>query len=260
MGDFSRRTLLRDGFAAAAGAGAVYLSRTIPKILGPDRLPIDGGYAATADLPKWTRRGSVGIHWFAETTEPTVALTFDDGPAPHWTPIVLDALDAAAAPATFFMVGRQLRTNRTVVEGRLDRHDVGNHTWSHADLARLGPAAVRRELQATHDEIAAVTGREPILFRPPWGHLGGSTILAANDMNYEVVLWSVAISSFNPQDPVDGLVQAVVPGTIILMHDVGDPQRLPGLRRLGDIITGLRDRGFRLVTVSELLSAQSAAV
>jgi peptidoglycan/xylan/chitin deacetylase (PgdA/CDA1 family) len=74
------------------------------------------------------------------------------------------------------------------------------------------------------------------------------------------VLWSVAISSFNPQDPVDGLVQAVVPGTIILMHDVGDPQRLPGLRRLGDIITGLRDRGFRLVTVSELLSAQSAAV
>jgi peptidoglycan/xylan/chitin deacetylase (PgdA/CDA1 family) len=255
MTEIERRLLLQGGLAAAAGAGALFLSENIPRTLGPHRLPIDGGPAASADLPRWLRHGNVGTTWFAHTDQPVVALTFDDGPAPNWTPMVLDTLDEHQAPATFFMVGAHLRKHRALVEGRLDMHDVGNHTWNHADLAQLGPAAVRREIVATHHQITEVTGAEPYLLRPPWGHLAGSTLLTASDLGYHVVLWSMAMSSFDRDNPVDGILAEVTPGSILLAHDVGDRDRLPGLRKLGDLITGLRARGYRLVTVTELLNS-----
>ncbi len=258
-----RRSLLRGAAWAVGGAGAIVVGERANTVIGPDRLPLGGGYAPADDLSGWVHTGQVTATWFVPTDERAVALTFDDGPAPHWTPMVLDALDALAAPATFFMVGEQLRRHASVVRGRLDSHEVGNHTWTHADLAQLDAKSVRAQLTRTHEQITDVVGRAPVLLRPPWGHLGGSTLLAADDLGYNVVLWTQQLQPARFGSDVAAQVADIVnharPGSIVLAHDVGDPSRLPGLEHLGDIVTRLRERGFRLVTVSQLMSLRRSA-
>src|SRR5262245_20608251 len=101
--------MLRTALAGAAGlATGVGGAREIPHWCGWDRPPVSGGYAAGADVLDAVHHPEVAVRYYVETTEPVVAFTFDDGPAPHWTPMVLDALDEANVPATFFMVGRNL--------------------------------------------------------------------------------------------------------------------------------------------------------
>jgi peptidoglycan-N-acetylglucosamine deacetylase len=255
----SRRALLRGGLLAVAGAGMGVLGASeIPRWCGWDRPPLGGGYASAADTPAAARHADVTVRYYAQTTEPVVALTFDDGPGPRWTPMVLDTLEAAGVPATFFMVGRNLREHAGLVRGRLDRHEVGNHSWSHDDLATLDLAGVTAELTRTHEVIHEVTGRAPVLMRPPYGHLGGSTLLAADSLGYDIVLWSQQMRERAFADKPDAQVRAIVdgvrPGDIVLAHDVGADRRLVALRRLGAMIEGLRARGFRFTTVSELVA------
>ncbi|WP_433717601.1 polysaccharide deacetylase family protein [Actinoplanes sp. CA-051413] len=255
----SRRAVLRGGLLAVAGAGMGALGASeIPRWCGWDRPPLGGGYAAAADTPAAARHADVTVRYYAETAEPVVALTFDDGPGPRWTPMVLDTLEAAGVPATFFMVGRNLREHAGLVRGRLDNHEVGNHSWSHDDLATLDLAGVTAELTRTHEVIHEVTGRAPALMRPPYGHLGGSTLLAADSLGYDIVLWSQQMRERAFADDPDAQVRAIVdgvrPGDIVLAHDVGADRRLVALRRLGAKIEGLRARGFRFATVSELVA------
>jgi len=259
----SRRSILRTTLlglgAAAAGAAAT----RIPDMFGPDRLPLSGGYAAAADNPGAVRHPTTSITYYVDTAEPVVAFTFDDGPGPRWTPMVLDALDAHNVPATFFMVGRNLETYADLVRGRLGRHEVANHSWSHPDLAKLDLEDVRRQITRTHETIAAVTGRQTRLLRPPYGHFGGSTILAADSLGYDVVLWSrqmrEKVYAKDPSKQVEDIVNSVRPGDIVLAHDVGRRERLVALNNLGAMFTGLRARGFRFVTVSELRALQRPA-
>ncbi|GAB1691865.1 hypothetical protein KRM28CT15_36680 [Krasilnikovia sp. M28-CT-15] len=254
-----RRGFLRGALLAASGAGAgVFGTTVLPHWCGWDQPPLGGGYASAADTPAAVQHAAVSVRYYVQTTEPVVALTFDDGPAPQWTPMVLDTLDAAGVPATFFMVGSSLAANADVVRGRLARHEVGNHTWAHEDLATMDLGQVRASLSRTHDVIGEVTGRAPTLLRPPFGHLGGSTMLAANAMGYDVVLWSYQMRERIYRDDPDGQVRDIVgtlrPGAIVLAHDVGDERRLVALRRLGDMIAGLKARGFRFATVSQLVA------
>ncbi len=234
-------------------------SSKVPRWFGPDRQPLQGGYAAGSDRNLWPAEGQQGVTWHVSTDQPLVALTFDDGPGPNYTPLVLDTLDKYDAPATFFMVGERLAEHHKLVEGRLGRHEVGNHTWSHADLSEQDFDGVTRQLKRTHDAIVTYTGRVPRLLRPPWGHLGGSTLLAANALGYDVVLWSYQMHekryAQNPQAQISDIVTKSRPGEIILAHDYGDQQRLVALGHLGPMIEGLRARGMKLVTVSELLAA-----
>jgi peptidoglycan/xylan/chitin deacetylase (PgdA/CDA1 family) len=260
----TRRAFLRGTLLAAGGAFAGIAATEAQGWLGPNREPLGGGYAAAADQLTAVRHPSTSVTYYVRTTEPVVAFTFDDGPAPNWTRMVLDTLDEYRVPATFFMVGRNLDAHRDVVRGRLDRHEVGNHSWSHPDLARLDLAEVSRELSRTHDVIRSVTGREASLMRPPYGHLGGSTLLAADSFGYNVVLWSQAMHEkhyeSNPAGQVSDIVDHATPGSIVLAHDVGNSTRLVALRRLGEMIGGLRARGFRFVTVSELMALGEPAV
>jgi peptidoglycan/xylan/chitin deacetylase (PgdA/CDA1 family) len=256
----SRRAALRGALLAGAGAAtALAGAGPIRSWCGWDRPPVTGGYAAAADNLAVLERGGVAIRYFARTTEPVVAFTFDDGPAPHWTPAVLDVLDNAGAPATFFMVGRNLERHADLVRHRMARHEVGNHSWSHADLATLDLGRVSRELERTHDAIRRHLGRETTLMRPPYGHLGGSTVLAADRMGYDIALWSHAMHERRYRDDPDAQVRDIVstvrPGSMILAHDAGDERRLVTISRLAAMIAGLRGRGLRLVTVSELLAS-----
>src|SRR5204862_8168418 len=133
---------------------------------------------------------STTVTWHVETSERVVAFTFDDGPGPKWTSLVLDTLAHYEVSATFFLVGQNVMAHGDLLRGRLDGHEVGNHSWSHPDLAMMDAPVVSEQIGRTHDTIAKTLGRQSRLLRPPYGHLGGSTLLAANAAGYEVVLWS----------------------------------------------------------------------
>ncbi|MFG1604874.1 polysaccharide deacetylase family protein [Actinoplanes sp. NPDC049265] len=260
----SRRAVLRAALLGGAGAAAgVAAAPAVRSWCGWDRPPVSGGYAAAADDLGVVAHPDVNIHYRGRTSEKLVAFTFDDGPAPHWTPAVLDVLDAAGASATFFMVGRNLARHHRLVDGRLARHAIGNHSWSHPDLATLDQRQVYDELHRTHEVIREHTGRTPEVFRPPFGHLGGSAVLAADRMGYDIVLWSDEMHerSFggDPQAQAKFIVDSVRPGSIVLAHDAGDDRRLITVDGLAAMIDGLRRRGFRLVTVPELLAANQPA-
>jgi peptidoglycan/xylan/chitin deacetylase (PgdA/CDA1 family) len=259
MARFDRRTFIRGGALAAGGAGAALVAPKITRLFEPDRLPLGGGYAPADDHTNMIKSGRVSVTWFAPTTAKLVALTFDDGPSPHWTPMVLDQLDEVEAPATFFMIGQHLRDQRGLVQKRMGRHEIGNHTWTHPDLAELDLGGVLRELAQSHEQIVEVFKRAPTMMRPPYGHLGGSTVLAASHMNYDVVLWDTQMHPGNFRDDTGAQTAAIVdcvrPGSIVLAHDAGLADRLGGLKGIADIVRGLRAKGYQLVTVSELLSA-----
>ena len=187
-----------------------------------------------------------------------VALTFDDGPHATITPAILDLLAASGARATFFVVGRRveqggatarLLLNRMVAEG----HEIGNHSWSHANASHLSRAALHSEIERTQAIIREATGFSPRLFRPPGGGMDFTAVrsLAATDMEI-VVMWSI--------DPLDWtrpgreriwsrVADAAAPGSIILLHDLHE-ETAKALPLLVDL---LQARGFELVTVSELL-------
>jgi peptidoglycan/xylan/chitin deacetylase (PgdA/CDA1 family) len=253
-----RRSFLRGALIAAGGAAVGAGAVAAPRLFPPKHLPFSGGYAAAADQPDWEAHGQLRTIWYVQTDEPVVAFTFDDGPGPQWTSMVLDTLDAYQVPATFFMVGEHLTRYADLVKGRLDRHDVGNHSWSHPDLAMLDAAQVGEQLGRTHDAIRKYTGRQAHLLRPPYGHVGGSTLLAADRSGYDIVLWTRQMHEsayvHNEAGQVAEIVNGVRPGQIVLAHDVGTADRLVALRHLGEMFTGLRQRGMRFVTVSELLA------
>jgi peptidoglycan/xylan/chitin deacetylase (PgdA/CDA1 family) len=259
---FSRRSFLRGAVVAAGGAAVGAGAVAAPRLFPPKHLPFDGGYAAAADRTDFEHRGQLSATWYVETTEPVVAFTFDDGPGPRWTSMVLDVLDQYRVPATFFLVGQNVAAHADLVKGRLDRHDVGNHSWSHPDFAMLDAPAVSEQIGRAHDAIARGTGRQAHLLRPPYGHVGGATLLAANRNGYDVVLWSRQMHEAkyvkNEAGQVAEIVDGVGPGQIVLAHDVGPDDRLVALKHLGEMFTGLRARGFRFVTVSELLALRKA--
>jgi peptidoglycan-N-acetylglucosamine deacetylase len=205
----------------------------------------------------------VTIRYYVETSRPVVALTFDDGPGPQWTPGFLDVLADTGVPATFFMVGKNVRDHADLVRDRLDGHEVGNHSWAHHDLATMDLPTIRADLQRTHETIKNQLGRTPTLLRPPYGHLGGSTVLAADSFGYDLVLWNRQMHERRfPDDPAAqaaDIIDSVRPGSIVLAHDVGDKRRLVALHALNAIITGLHEHGYTFATVSDLIATTRRA-
>jgi peptidoglycan/xylan/chitin deacetylase (PgdA/CDA1 family) len=256
----SRRALLRGAALTLAGGaiGAVGATQ-LPRWCGWDHPPLSGGYASADDTPAAIGTSAVTVRYYVRTTEPLVALTFDDGPAPKWTPMALDALAEAEVPATFFMVGRNVERYGAMIRDRLTGHEVGNHSWAHHDLAMYDLATVQRDLTRTATTIEDVLGRSPRLLRPPYGHLGGSTLLAADALGYDVVLWNRQMRERNFADDPNGqardLVDSVQPGEIILAHDAGDDRRLVALRSIPYLVAGLKAKGYRFTTVSGLIAA-----
>lgn len=263
MGDadtgHTRRAVLRRAALLAAGAGLGAVGFAEAADVTDRRLPIRGG-AAPATVGNQHQHPGAGellVTWAVQTDRKQVALTFDDGPRPEWTPMVLDTLHRQGVPATFFMVGRRARAYAPVVRGRMGRHEVANHTWEHRDLARVDAEEAYSDLLRAHHAIAEATGQEPKLLRPPYGHLGGGAVFAAAQMGYRLVLWSLQMREGefrgDPAGHAKHMVENTQPGSIVLGHDTGTSDRLVAIRGLPDMIDGLRARGFEFVTVSELL-------
>jgi len=184
-----------------------------------------------------------------------VALTFDDGPAPD-TPEFIRVLRQYHAPATFFVITEQLKdfgdaTREAVREG----FEVGDHTVNHQMLAALGKADQEHEIIDGVKQMKAAGIPAPQLFRPPGNSFDDTTLGILRQQHLLMTLWDVDTNDYKlPGTPA--IVQAALsqarPGSIILMHDGGGP-RDQTLAAVPQIIKGLRARGFRLVTVPELV-------
>jgi peptidoglycan-N-acetylglucosamine deacetylase len=198
-----------------------------------------------------------------------IALTFDDGPDPKWTPAILDILKQEQVPATFFVIGKNGQAypellRRLVNEG----HEVGNHTFTHPNLGEVPLSLSDLELNATQRLIESETGRSTVLFRPPY--FGDAEAdkpqevepaFQAQKLGYLMV--GLRIDPDDWQLPVTGdqIVQRVLEraadnnpetrGQIVLLHDSGG-DRSATIAALPKLIHELRARGFRFVPVSEL--------
>ena len=189
------------------------------------------------------------------TSVPVVALTFDDGPDPLWTPSIIRILKMQHVPATFFLVGQNVVAHPEIArEERDGQFEIGNHSWDHVDMTSLSRAAIDRELDQTQDAILRAAQLRPILFRPPYGHRNFFVAPAARNRHLEVVLWSM--SPWHGPHPtaadlVSHTLQECEPGSIILLHDSrGDRSQI--VEALPAIISGLRSKGYRFLTVSQL--------
>jgi len=190
-----------------------------------------------------------------------VALTFDDGPDPEYTPRIMDALAAAGVLATFFMVGRQVEAAGAVARGvAAAGHDVGNHTYRHRHLWTLSPAASVAEVDRGAATIAQAVGAPPRYFRPPWGTFNWAAYARAAQIGEQRILWSVRPEGLLVAAPAPRMVSLVVrkahPGAIVNLHDRGGHPSTPKetWTALPGMIAGLRARGFELVPLRVLLS------
>lgn len=200
-----------------------------------------------------------------------VALTFDDGPDPRFTPAILDILAAKDAKASFFLLGSNALaagnvTRRIYAEG----HDVGNHTWSHLDTAAAETWRNALELNATQRVIEGQIGVHAKLFRPPYAHNGYGYLAAAPTLLEAVaeagyLIAGYDVDSLDYATPSAEAIRARVVngvlagGRVVLMHD-GAGDRRPTVEALPLIIDDLRTAGFRFVALRELAGLDRAEV
>ncbi len=190
--------------------------------------------------------------------EMKIALTFDDGPHPIYTPIILDILKEYGIHATFFMVGENVAHYRDVAERVLtEGHEVGNHTYSHPHLLNMTYGTLLDEMLGCEDVLFTLSEYKPHLFRPPEGLVDKDVISIADKLEYSVILWNVDTRDW-ANTPSDKIVENVIKNTdsgdIILMHDyIGYNSPTP--EALRKYIPILLKKGFKFVTVSELLNA-----
>jgi peptidoglycan-N-acetylglucosamine deacetylase len=190
-----------------------------------------------------------------------VAFGFDDGPAPD-TAAFVAMLERNRARATFFMIGRQIEARyRTVLLDELRDGDVlGDHTFTHPDL-ETSPD-VRGELSETLGAIRTLTGYTPCVFRPPYGDTDQAVQDTARSLGLATVLWDVDPSDYALPGTVaieQRVLAQVRPGSIVISHDGGGP-RGQTLAAYPAIIATLRARGYRIVTIPELLDFRSVYV
>jgi peptidoglycan/xylan/chitin deacetylase (PgdA/CDA1 family) len=186
-----------------------------------------------------------------------LALTFDDGPSPY-TQSILRILTRMRVPATFFVIGRSATLYpRLVAEEARYGFEVGDHTQTHPELAVLSAAAQAQQITAAANAIHSAGAPYPRLMRPPYGSFDQATLGVLRAQRSLMVLWSVDTSDYARPGSVKiarVAISGAEPGAIILMHD-GGGDRSQTVAALPRIIKRLRQRGFRLVTISQLISA-----
>lgn len=185
-----------------------------------------------------------------------IALTFDDGPHPRYTPKILDILAEFGVEATFFTVGSNVEAYPHIIERILaEGHEIGNHTYHHYHTANVKNEVLTEDILACSQILKKYTGEEPHLFRPPEGVFNEDIKRLCEEKGYIIVMWSVDTRDWaHPEigDILKNVRENVRDGSIILMHDfIGKNSPTPAaLRR---IIPMLQESGYEFVTVSRLL-------
>ncbi|HEY3102157.1 MAG TPA: glycosyltransferase [Pyrinomonadaceae bacterium] len=198
-----------------------------------------------------------------------IALTFDDGPDPRWTPAILDILKKENVPATFFVIGKNGDAYPDLLRRIVDEgHEVGNHTYTHPNLGEIPGRVVDLELNATQRLIESITGRSTVLFRPPYfGDAEADkpdeveSAIRARDLGYVMVGVRIDPNDWKPGTTADQIVRNTIEraedknpdtrGEVVLLHDSGG-DRSATIAALPQLIHELRARGYKFVPVSEL--------
>lgn len=201
-----------------------------------------------------------------------LVLTFDDGPDPVYTPKILDILSREKVPATFFLVGINAENNIPIVK-RIFRegHEIGNHTFTHPNIAKVGRKRAVLEIEATRLLIECITGRSTIMFRAPFNADFEPTkaeelipVAIARQLNYLDIGESIDPLDWEPGTSADSIVARVIrrkqdmtnqdlSGNIILLHDAGGDSREATVEALPRIIHYFKGKGYTFTTVADLL-------
>ena len=198
-----------------------------------------------------------------DTTQKIIALTFDDGPSPEWTPKILDELKALDVKATFFMIGQHVEqypdiARRVAREG----HEIGNHSYDHHGIFFYTKEELYKEVADTEEVIRAVTGIPTVYFRPPKAWITADEKKWLKEDGYQVVLWTLNSKdwvTFDDKYIIKYLLKRIKPGDIILFHDSGGilgiehGDRHETVKTISRLVEELRKRGCRFVTISELI-------
>jgi peptidoglycan-N-acetylglucosamine deacetylase len=191
------------------------------------------------------------------TSKKVVAITFDDGPNPVYTPQVLEIFSKAKGKATFFMIGEQMRNHPEVVKLVTDQgHEIGNHTFTHPKLSQLSIHDCLNEIEETEKLVEKMAGRKPVIFRPPYFDYNQDTVSLLQKKRYPMI-GALNLEAQDWEQPgVEHIVQksreAVKDGSILIFHD-GYGDRSQTIEAVQLLVSELTSQGYQLVTVSELL-------
>lgn len=199
-------------------------------------------------------RGLVATN--AKTARPKlIALTFDDGPYPMFTPLLLDELERLHVPATFFLIGRDAEQWPEITRRiKADGNEIADHTYSHPNLDQETPAQVRDEVLRGRDTLWSIAQdpAERDLMRPPHGRYTQATLRAVQGIGYQVVLWTDDSGDWRTLTPAqierDMLVHASAPD-MVLLHS----GKLATIEALPTVVARFRAAGYEFVTAGELL-------
>lgn len=185
-----------------------------------------------------------------------IALTFDDGPHPYYTPIILKILEEYGIKATFFMIGENVTYYPAAAEAVLKAgHEIGNHTNHHKGMKSLTDHEIRKEISDCEDVIYSLADYRPTLIRPPEGAMNDQVRRVVGALNYRIILWDVDTHDWAHTPPAEithHVLKEIDAGDIILMHDfIGHNSPTPEALRM--LIPALLERGYKFVTVGELL-------
>src|SRR5467141_3729817 len=204
-----------------------------------------------------------------------IAISFDDGPDPRWTPKVLDILKEKKAPGVFFVIGDEANKRPEILKREYaEGHEIGNHTFTHPKFDEISHTQIRWELNLTQRLIESTLDVKTMLFRPPYGidHQPEyaeevAQLPLAQVMGYLIVGqridpddWSLRGGKPIPaKEIVDSVLRQADNGNIILLHD-GGGDRTQTVAALPQIIDALREKGYQLVSVSDLIGKTRAEV
>ncbi len=195
-------------------------------------------------------RSSV-IDRYVDPEKPMVALTYDDGPGGKAERRIIKCLKKYGAVATFFYVGNRIEYDQETVKMAYDAGcEIGNHSWDHADLTGLSAKGVRSQMKKTNKAISDITGVRPEIFRPPYGSYNDDVLDAAK---MPAILWTIDTMDWSSRNAkkVFKVVKKTkkLDGKIILMHSIYGSTA----KATEKIVPYLQEKGYQLVTVSELI-------
>lgn len=192
---------------------------------------------------------------FSKSPKPTkkIALTFDDGPHPYYTEEILNILNEYNVKATFFVIGINIQNYPGPLKKIYENgHEIGNHSFSHKDLS-MGNTL--QELKSCEEMIFRTVGIRPRLFRPPRGYCNETIDVAARELEYTQVLWSIDTLDWKhtpPKEISEKVLSRIQGGDIILMHDYTSGKNTT-IDALKIILPELLSQGYEFVTVSQLI-------
>lgn len=187
-----------------------------------------------------------------------IALSFDDGPSPVYTPKVLSVLASDHATATFFVIGQEAeRHPELLLAERKARMEIGNHGMHHVTLKGKSAPEVEAEVREGQRVIRAITGKAPVLYRLPRGVADEVSLRVLGKLGYTVAAWSIDPRDYlrrTPEAMAQDILKAAAPGRILILHDGGGP-RQASVDALALVLPKLRSEGYRLVGIEEMLKA-----